>query len=193
MPWLKSANRWQVLAAEVLLERASDIAREAIWPLLSKYASPSTFASRAAEVLEIASWIDAIDPATKMLEIAHSLVEQGIDALTDDVLDELVENNQIRQGVADLAMLVSTEAEEPVVVSTGAIRVANRVDAGGWVEKQNRHTQGRIAIARLVGYGDRSREAHLGLVELAATICHPKSPTCGECPLNTVCEDAFQV
>jgi DNA (cytosine-5)-methyltransferase 1 len=191
VPWLKSANRWQVLSAEGLLERASDVAKRAIWPLLMRYQSPGMFAAAKKEVLEIASWIDATDQADILLEVAEMASNDETDSLTDHLLDELVASKHVRQAAADLAMLVSSEGEEPVVVTTGAVRVAARVNVG-LIERQNRHTQGRIAIARLVGFGARSREAHLGLLELAATICRPTAPLCAECPLNAHCDSAFR-
>ena len=35
------------------------------------------------------------------------------------------------------------------------------------VERQNRYSDGRLAVARLIGGDDNSHEAHLGLIELA--------------------------
>ena len=44
------------------------------------------------------------------------------------------------------------------------------------VDRKNRLTDGRLAVARMVGFGDYSRAAHLGLIELANSWCRPVEP-----------------
>jgi len=58
------------------------------------------------------------------------------------------------------------------------------------VDVRNRLTDGRLAVARMIGGGADSREAQLGLIELAATLCRPVNPLCSECPLRLTCRQA---
>jgi DNA (cytosine-5)-methyltransferase 1 len=39
----------------------------------------------------------------------------------------------------------------------------------------------------MIGNGRDARDAHLGLIELAASVCRPDRPMCAECPLDAMC------
>ena len=58
-------------------------------------------------------------------------------------------------------------------------------------ENRNRHTDGRLAVARLVGGEDHSHAAHLALLELGASHCASGTPSCGGCPLADSCAYAI--
>jgi DNA (cytosine-5)-methyltransferase 1 len=55
------------------------------------------------------------------------------------------------------------------------------------VDRKNKMTDGRMAVARMIGFGPDARHAHLGLIELANSLCRPENPACGECPLTAQC------
>jgi DNA (cytosine-5)-methyltransferase 1 len=48
-------------------------------------------------------------------------------------------------------------------------------------------SDGRLAVARMIGGGADARDAHLGLIELAAAVCRPELPACERCPLDAMC------
>jgi DNA (cytosine-5)-methyltransferase 1 len=79
------------------------------------------------------------------------------------------------------------DAEEPVLSGRGVLRVAARFTGEQTLERKNRMSDGRLAVARMIGYGDNSRDAHLGLIELAAALCRPDSRACDVCPLTETC------
>ena len=43
------------------------------------------------------------------------------------------------------------------------------------LERKNRMTDGRLAVARMIGYGEKARDAQLALIEIAASICRPRT------------------
>ena len=190
LPWLGSETRWQVLIGEALLERSSELVAQAVWPLLEKWRCPEDILDEEAELREIASWLDRSAEADRIVALARSARAEG--GLNDDELEDLVADKLVRRTSADLAMIAVSQGEEPVVVTAPALRVANRLSANV-MGRKNRHTDGRIAIARLVGYGPRSRKAHLGLLELGASVCTTTNADCSVCPLNGVCRSAFKV
>jgi DNA (cytosine-5)-methyltransferase 1 len=134
-----------------------------------------------------------------VLELAKQLAGAP-ERLADD--QEIRRALQGNEAVADLAVLAvptvqptsavgdgnSEEAgqEEPVIGSRGVLRVAARF-TGESVDRRNRMSDGRLAVARMIGYGIDARDAHLGLVELAAAVCRPDTPACERCPLETMC------
>ena len=78
------------------------------------------------------------------------------------------------------------DSEEPVLITKGVLRVASRYQ-GNDADKRNVQTDGRIAVAAMIGLGDHSRSAHLGLIALASEICLVDRPRCVECPLSRWC------
>jgi DNA (cytosine-5)-methyltransferase 1 len=79
------------------------------------------------------------------------------------------------------------DSEEPVLVARGVLRVASRFTGEETLERKNRMSDGRLAVARMIGYGNNARDAHLGLIELAAAVCRPEVRACELCPLAETC------
>jgi len=138
---------------------------------------------------EIGKWIGREDRAERVRLAAESLLEH--DRLDDDALIAAVTAKVIPEGIGDIAMLAvpvgeQDESEEPVIISKGVLRVAGRFIGEG-VDRRNRLTDGRMAVARMIGYSSASRRAHLALMELSTRVCKPAAPECTECPLATWC------
>jgi DNA (cytosine-5)-methyltransferase 1 len=97
------------------------------------------------------------------------------------------------EAIADLAVLTvpreidDDEAEEPVLAARGVLRVASRYTGEPTLERRNRMSDGRLAVARMIGYGDTARDAQRGLIELAASLCKPDALLCDICPLKETC------
>ena len=100
------------------------------------------------------------------------------------------------EAAADLAVLAvpsgtdDDDSEEPVLAGRGVLRVAARFTGEETLERKNRMSDGRLAIARMIGYGDDARDAHLGLIELAAAVCRPEVRACDMCPLAETCDSS---
>jgi DNA (cytosine-5)-methyltransferase 1 len=191
VPWLVGSTRWQALAGEILLDRASTHTTRSIWPLVARWATAAEALAAADELMLIGSWAGKDSRAADLVTIAARVAELQETELSDDVLSTLVKEKLISETIADLVRLASTDgqedvAEEPVLVAKGVLRVAARVNNDA-VDQRNRLTDGRVAIARLVGYGRQSRVAHLALIELANTLCAPGRPDCAACPLRSRC------
>lgn len=189
-PWLTSNSRWHVLMGEMLLERESDNNIRSLWPHLEKWSDPGDVLQDAETLRELAAWIDRRPEAENLLQLASVVVDRGNAELHDDLLNECVVQGLVRRTSVELAMIVDSEGEEPVIPTAGALRVAGRFYQGHERWLTNRHSEGRIAVARLVGYGVDSRAAHLGLIELASSVCSPKAPACPTCPLQRWCKSA---
>jgi DNA (cytosine-5)-methyltransferase 1 len=191
VPWLRARSRWQVISAEILLDRMTGQQMQSLWPLVARWESPADTVLAEAELREIAKWIRRSGRAERILEIA-GLLAGSPERLDDD--DAVRRIPGINEAVADLAVLaVATgaedESEEPVLAGHGVLRVVARF-TGQQVDRHNRLTDGRLGIARMIGNGSDARDAHLGLVELAAAICRPAAPSCLECPLSGICRSS---
>lgn len=197
--WLRTNNRWRVIAAELLFERLpSDVVRR-VWPVIAGWDEPRDTVTAEEGFLNIAKSIDREARAMRLLKFAEEL---------QDAPERLADDQEIRralhgnEAIADLAVLavpvdqpatssvdgVAEEgaSEEPVIASRGVLRVAARF-SGEQVDRRNRMSDGRLAVARMIGYGSEARDAHLGLVELAASLCRPDAMACERCPLEEMC------
>ena len=193
IPWLKAESRWQVLSAEALLDRATAEHIRYIWPLLRRWVTPTDTLEAREELLELGAWIGRASRAQVLADLA-SILASGGHTLDDADMDALVSARVIPQAQADLAILtvpVGAEdaSEEPVIVTKGTLRSVARI-VGDAVDRKNRLTDGRLAIARIIGYGASSRDAHLALMEISNSICRPVEPFCDQCPAVLHCASA---
>jgi DNA (cytosine-5)-methyltransferase 1 len=197
--WLRTGNRWRVIAAELLFERLSSDVVHRVWPVIAGWDEPRDTVKAEKGFLSIAKGIDRGARATRLLKFAQEL---------QDAPERLADDQEIRrallgnEAIADLAVLavpvdqpaaasvdgITEEgaSEEPVIASRGVLRVAARF-SGEQVDRRNRMSDGRLAVARMIGYGSDARDAHLGLVELAASTCRPDAMACERCPLDAMC------
>lgn len=187
-PWLDTGSRWQViLGASILGGRSADNVAS-LWPALREFLTPQDLLADCDRFVELAAIVHRNEESARLTDLAFRL-DQDPDggALHDSMLDQMVAAGLIKRTVADLAMIVDSEGEEPVVASAGALRVAGRFFSGHERWLDNKKSQGRIAVAKLVGYDQESRAAHLGLLELASSVCTPRDPDCPSCPLVGWC------
>lgn len=184
VPWLRAQTRWQVIQAEILFDRVRlDVARRA-WPLVATIKTPLATVRSAPHLAEIAGFVGRQRAIESLLETAQYFVDHSRAIKT---ADEMLKAPHVDSVVATLASWVVPDREPaPVGVGSTVLRVASRVFSGG-TELRNRSTDGRIAVARMIGDGAVSRDAFLGLVELGRSLCRPQDPQCHECPLKNCC------
>lgn len=191
LPWLRATTRWQVIAAEMLLDKSPTDHIRHIWPVVAMLGAPGTADDPAYEVL--ADMIKSVGRGHRLEQvekIGRHLVSFPDLIDSDDLKGGVVPG--LSDAVADIAVLAvatgdADESEEPVLATKGVLRVAGRY-FGEDVNRRNRLSDGRMAVARMIGGGTAARDAHKGLIELANTICRPLDPACGQCPLTQQCQ-----
>lgn len=191
VPWLRARTRWQVICAEILLDRLAPAEVRHLWPLIARWETPAETMAAETELREIARWVDREARAERILDLAGLLASEP-EQLDDDEAIRRVTG--VHEALADLAVLAvaagaEDESEEPILVSRGVLRVVARF-IGQQVDRRNRLTDGRLGTARMVGDGSNARDAHRGLIELAASLCRPGTPSCVECPLAESCSSS---
>ena len=159
-----------------------------MWPLLARWENPAATLAAKDELIEIATWVGREKRAERILELAESLKDNAGELDEDEAIGRI---SGVNEALADLAILaVATgaedDSEEPVLAGRGVLRVVARF-TGNRVDRRNRMSEGRLGVARMIGNGRDARDAHLGLIELAANVCRPERPMCAECPLDAMC------
>ncbi|ONH61368.1 DNA (cytosine-5-)-methyltransferase [Frankia sp. CcI49] len=191
VPWLAATTRWQVVVGETLFDRVTTDRIRLLWPLFARWQTPAATVEAEAELRLASSWIGREHRADRLLEAARWLTRNP-SAL--DAPDPTGRIPHVTGSVFDLAVLTVPSADrdaspEPVLVGKGVLRLAARHD-GSDVDHRNRLSDGRLAVARLIGGPGTARHAHLALLALASSVCRPAAPRCTECPLSTTCRRA---
>jgi DNA (cytosine-5)-methyltransferase 1 len=191
IPWLRAHTRWQVIQAEILLDRAHPDVAKQVWQLLRTWRQPQDTLANEDNLRLPGGFIARSARAGTVAELARTLADTPAVLRDDDALRAVTGLNE---SVADLAILVvaagkEDDSEEPVLVTKGVLRVAARF-SGHPVDRRNRLTDGRLEVARMIGIDTDARRAHLGLIELANTLCRPVEPVCHVCPLMKKCVSA---
>lgn len=195
MPWLSSDNRWKVVLGELLLDRATPTVISAVWPVIEAKADLEVGQVPEDAGLDLLDeLVSGIDRRQRMSTIRNlaSQMSSEPEALWQPVIDRAA-LPALPAAVCDLVELAipvtgtEQEAEEPVLITKGVLRVASRF-LGNDADKRNVQTDGRIAVASMIGFGPKSRPAHLGLIALAAEVCHVEKPSCGICPVRQRCK-----
>lgn len=183
-PWLRATKRWQVILAEQLFDRVRAELSVRAWPMIEHLTTPRLTLTKNRELTEIAGYVGRDGVVPEIVETAQWFLENPSAIKTAVGMEQAPHVDSV---TAALASWVVPEKEPlPVVVGSAVLRVTARL-SGNDVDTRNRSTDGRIAVARLIGAGDESRQAFLGLVELGRSLCKPQNPACHECPLLQHC------
>lgn len=190
VPWLSAADRWTVVQAELLWSRITADLTQQAWSAVRNLTTPEETLSALPLLRQLAQRWNRGARCDQLAECAEWLLSHP-DALTSSATAaDLSRAPHITGAIADLACrVVPGETEDPVIAGFGALRVAARFQGVG-VDRRNKLSDGRLALARMIGGDDTSHEAHLAIIELANGICGPQRPECGRCPLEPWCVEA---
>ena len=194
-PWARSDSRWKAVIAELLLERASASLIRMLWPLIDSLPDAKPNQAVPEESLDMICSVFSGPEFTNRVERLKNLVREMViepAALWEPRIDRDKLPSLTPAVINYLELAVPTESstgarsEEPVIAVKGVLRVTSRYQ-GYDTETRNRQSEGRLSIARMLSMNPDSRSAHLGLFELARTVCLPEAPRCSECPLQKHC------
>lgn len=194
-----SEMRWLVVVAEILFDRIRvDAAfREMVWPMVREMARTPEETLRNREPLgALLTNMGREARLARLVDAATWLAEHPSHLEDYERLKAVPGIGEAVAGVACRAVPDGTT--DPIVAPNPVLRVAARY-SGQPVDRVNKRSDGRMVTATLVGVDDEGAEdpleanrgalAHLALIELARTVCHPASPSCSVCPLNGSCRE----
>lgn len=194
-PWARSESRWKAVVAEILLERAAPSLVRMLWPLIDSLPDAQPNEALPEDTLEaIYSVFSGREFGNRVQRLKDLVREMVIEP--DALWEPRIDRNKLPTltpaliNYLELAVPTTsstgTRSEEPVITVKGVLRVTSRYQ-GFDNETRNRQSEGRLSIARMLSMNPDSRSAHLGLFELARTICTPEAPRCSECPIQEHC------
>lgn len=190
VPWLAAETRWSVIQAEILWSRIADEHVGRAWTAVRTLDTPSATVAAMPLIRRLAAQWQREQRCDQLVESAAWFTANPDVLSLSATAADVARAPHVTSATADLACrVVPGEAEDPVLAGFGVLRVAARFQ-GDMVDRQNRLSDGRLAIARMIGGDESSHEAHLALIELADGICGPGVPACGRCPLEPWCVEA---
>ena len=92
----------------------------------------------------------------------------------------------------ELLFLLLSDEQDLLLRTQTSFRVGARVN-GSDSDQRNKHTEGRVDLARLVGAGDEASTRMAAIERIGSTLCRPRDPLCGSCPLVSACAEANPV
>lgn len=200
LPWLWTEDRWKAAVGEIVLSRMKKSLVDQMWPVVDNMPAatpedPSAADTTVTVLVDMLTGIGQQKRATKLREF-HEQVSAHPEAFWALKIDRSV-IKAVGKAESEMIDLIEPhregleKSEEPVLTTRGVLRVTSRFRSIS-MERRNQLTDGRIAVARMLGMGPDSREAHLGLIEVAQAHCRIKDPVCSECPLYATC-DRFEI
>lgn len=188
IPWLKASTRWQTLVAYTLLVRCTPSQVRDAWPIVATWHSPADSVENDDVLRSLGGALGRPASAHRVREIASDPKVQEEVLLSDERIAGIRGLPRVAAELAILAVppIDEVQGEQPVVATQPALRVAARF-LGQPVDQRNSLTDGRIAIARMIGAGNTSRSAQLAIIEIGNALCRPTEPDCGNCPLSSRC------
>lgn len=190
VPWLDAESRWQVIQAEILWSRIADEFVRQAWNAVRNLSTPAHTLAALPLLTRLAARWQRGARVGQLAECARWFLEHPEALSLGAAATDLAEAPHVSTAIADLACrVVPGDVEDPVLAGYGVLRVAARFQ-DDTVDRQNRLSDGRLSVARMIGGAEESHWAHLALIELANGICGPQAPSCGLCPLGQWCVEA---
>ena len=200
LPWLWTDDRWKAAVGEIVLSRMKKTLVDQLWPVINNMPAatadnPAAADTTVAVLTDMLTGIGQQNRAKKLREF-HEQTSSAPKSFWALKIDRTV-IKAVGKADAEMIDLIAPhrehgdKSEEPVLTTRGVLRVTSRYKSIS-MERRNQLTDGRIAVARMLGLGPDSREAHLGLIEVAQAHCRIKNPVCSGCPLFATC-DRFEV
>ena len=177
---------WMILLAETLLQRTRAEAVEAIFPEIEReFSTPAAFLGREARWHAITS---ALGLGTRRMAFPNTVAIIGTKhgSKVPVQSDELCALPNIGHYTAAAVRCFGYGLDD-IIVDANTIRVACRV-LGEFPPPRHRSRRAKEVVGSLYLRRTGGDEAdNYAILDLAAVICRPRDPRCGECPVETWC------
>jgi A/G-specific adenine glycosylase len=186
-PWRGEADPFRVLIAEVLLQRSRGRTVAAVYTeLFERWPGARSLAEAAVEdIRDVIRPLGLVRRAESISRLAAEVVERGT---VPRSIEELTDLPGIGTYAAHATAVACFGARVPTVDAVSA-RVYRRVLGIGEFENSAERSvdDGLLQSAQELIPRYDFGEWNWAVLDLAAVICLPKRPLCGNCPLEAVC------
>jgi DNA (cytosine-5)-methyltransferase 1 len=185
-PWRRTADPWLVLVAEILLRRTRADVVATVWPEFEKRFGTARAVARDPEgIRRLLTPLGLRWRVENLIEVAQMLTGE-LRGKVPRERAELMRLPGVGDYVAD-AVRAFAFGERAVLVDSNTARIASRVFGLPVKWSSLRNLSLRASVARLSGDHAPNQELNLALLDLGGTVCIPRRPLCGECPVRKLC------
>ena len=184
--WRRTGDPWRTLVAETLLRRtrAAQVERR-VAEVIAHYATPLAMASAPPEeVREILQPL-GLQWRADNLAAASRMIVHDFGGRTPTTMRELISLPGVGPYVA-AATAASTTGALVELIDTNTVRVSLRVAGIARHGDPRRRAETIAAVDALLG-GPAGGADWWAVIDLAATICKPRGPSCSDCPIKVDC------
>jgi A/G-specific adenine glycosylase len=182
LPWRRTRDPWAVLVSELMLQQ-TQVAR--VLPryeaFLARWPTPVAWAAASVgEVVTAWAGLGYNRRAVNLHRCAAVVVAEHGGRLPDD-LDALLALPGIGPYTARAVLAFAFESDQVGVLDTNAARVLAR-----WEGRSLRLKEAQAAADAAVAEG-QGWAWNQAMLDLGATVCRPRDPGCGDCPVLSWC------
>ena len=188
-PWRETRDAYRVLIAELMLRRTRPAQVLPVYEaFVKKYPSPRDLGKASdGDLYRLLTPLGLRWRVRNIVSLAKELVSLRADALRNpSTLRKLPGVGEYVAGAVQI--MVSNRAE--AVIDTNVIRVLGRYWGLRVHPEARREREFKELAAGCVPERDPKRYT-LALLDLGASICTPRRPRCGDCPLKACCSFAL--
>ena len=185
-PWRDTRNPFHILIAEVLLRQTQ--AARVVGPythLVTTYPDPASLAE--ADVDALRQWfrpLGLVRRADRLVECARNLVRDYGGQVPQDI-GELQSLPGIGRYSARATLCMAFNHPLPMI-DEGSGRILRRIF--GFLGTGPAYSDTHLAeVGEKLLPASHAREFNLGLIDIGAAYCHPKTPDCRDCPILSHC------
>jgi A/G-specific adenine glycosylase len=188
LPWRESKNPWDIWVSEIMLQQTRVVSVLSYFPkFIQRYPNPLALAqSNEEELSQYWAGLGYYARARNLLAASRMIVDQYQGDIPKDP-----ETFGTLKGVGPYTkgavMSIAFDLEVPIV-DGNVMRVLSRLYLIEDEISQPKTQQQFWQIATRLVKGLRPGDFNQSLMELGATVCMPKSPTCLLCPLKDDCQ-----
>lgn len=117
---------------------------------------------------------------------AESLHRLAVSAAEDSGLAIDLHHAGIGQYI-DRALRVGMTGASVAMVDSNFVRIVRRAFGGRWLADYRYDTRLQGIAHRIIERADNPRHANWAILDIGATVCLPRRPRCGACPLASQC------
>jgi endonuclease-3 len=175
---------YQILVSTILSQQTTERnSRRASQQLFSEYPdAESVYGADPDRIEELVFCSGYYRQKTRSIVAVTRCIMEEHDGKVPDDPDELMGLPMVGKKTAACVMKYAF-GRPSVIVDTHINRVSNRLG----ISESKRPEDTQAAIAEKIPQ-DRWDDLDIGFIMLGRTCCRPRSPCCGECPVDTLCE-----
>ena len=184
LPWRGTRDPWAILVSEIMLQQTTVAAVAPYWEhFLNRWPTPGDLAAASSdEVLSAWAGLGYYRRARLLMESAKRLAKH-----TPENAAELRSLPGIGEYTA--AAVASIAWDEPIAAVDGNVeRVVSRLAAFPDDPRKAAGKRYIRSLAQELLATRRPGDFNQALMDLGATICKPRTPDCGHCPIAPTCQ-----